>query len=80
MRYNRGAACPRAPLALSTLTDRERDVIKLRFGLDDGYPRTLEEVGKRFNVTRESIRQIEAKALKKLRHKDRSRKLRDYVE
>jgi RNA polymerase primary sigma factor len=65
---------------LNTLTDRERDVIKLRFGLDDGYPRTLEEVGKRFNVTRERIRQIEAKALKKLRHKDRSRKLRDYLD
>jgi len=65
---------------LDTLTDRERDVIKLRFGLDDGYPRTLEEVGKRFNVTRERIRQIEAKALKKLRNKDRSRKLRDYLE
>jgi len=65
---------------LETLTDRERDVIKLRFGLDDGYPRTLEEVGKRFNVTRERIRQIEAKALKKLRHKDRSRRLRGYVE
>ena len=65
---------------LNTLTDRERDVIKLRFGLDDGSPRTLEEVGKRFNVTRERIRQIEAKALKKLRHKDRSRKLRDYLD
>ncbi len=65
---------------LDTLTDRERDVIKLRFGLDDGYPRTLEEVGKKFNVTRERIRQIESKALKKLRHKDRSRKLRDYVD
>jgi RNA polymerase primary sigma factor len=65
---------------LNTLTERERDVIKLRFGLDDGYPRTLEEVGKRFNVTRERIRQIEAKALKKLRNKDRSRKLRDYLD
>ena len=56
---------------LKTLTPRERDVLKLRFGLDDGYPRTLEEVGHIFEVTRERIRQIEAKALKKLRHPSR---------
>ena len=66
--------------ALSNLTPRERDVLRMRFGLDDGYSRTLEEVGKHFNVTRERIRQIEAKALKKLRHPSRSRKLRDYLE
>jgi len=66
--------------ALSNLTARERDVLRMRFGLDDGYPRTLEEVGKCFSVTRERIRQIEAKALKKLRHPSRSRKLRDYLE
>jgi len=65
---------------LDTLTDRERDVLKLRFGLDDGYQRTLEEVGHIFKVTRERIRQIEAKALKKLKHPSRSRKLRDYLE
>ncbi len=65
---------------LQTLTQRERDVLKLRFGLDDGYPRTLEEVGQIFNVTRERIRQIEAKALKKLRHPKRSEKLKDYTE
>ncbi len=65
---------------LQTLTPRERDVLKLRFGLDDGYPRTLEEVGQIFNVTRERIRQIEAKALKKLRHPKRSEKLKDYTE
>lgn len=65
---------------LDTLTERERDVLKMRFGLDDGYPRTLEEVGRYFKVTRERIRQIEAKALKKLRHPSRSRKLRDYLE
>ena len=64
---------------LAELNDRERDVISLRFGITDGYPRTLEEVGKIFNVTRERIRQIEAKALKKLRHPRRSRKLRDFV-
>jgi RNA polymerase primary sigma factor len=56
------------------------DVLKMRFGLDDGYSRTLEEVGRHFKVTRERIRQIEAKALKKLRHPSRSRKLRDYLE
>ena len=65
---------------LGTLTDRERKVLELRFGLDDGRARTLEEVGKEFNVTRERIRQIEAKALRKLRHPSRSRKLRDYLD
>ncbi len=65
---------------LSTLTPRERRVLQLRFGLEDGRSRTLEEVGKEFNVTRERIRQIEAKALRKLRHPSRSRKLRDYLE
>ncbi len=65
---------------LSTLTEREQKVLKLRFGLDDGRARTLEEVGKEFNVTRERIRQIEAKALRKLRHPSRSRKLKDYLE
>ncbi len=65
---------------LNTLTDREQRVLRLRFGLDDGRARTLEEVGKVFNVTRERIRQIEAKALRKLRHPSRSRKLRDYLE
>ncbi len=65
---------------LGTLTDREQKVLKLRFGLDDGRARTLEEVGKEFQVTRERIRQIEAKALRKLRHPSRSRKLRDYLE
>lgn len=65
---------------LGTLTDREQKVLRLRFGLDDGRARTLEEVGKEFNVTRERIRQIEAKALRKLRHPSRSRKLKDYLE
>jgi len=65
---------------LSELTERERRVIMLRFGLEDGRARTLEEVGKEFNVTRERIRQIEAKALRKLRHPSRSRKLKDYLE
>ncbi len=65
---------------LDTLTDREKKVLKLRFGLDDGRARTLEEVGKEFQVTRERIRQIEAKALRKLRHPSRSKKLRDYLE
>ena len=64
---------------VSTLTEREQRVIKLRFGWDDGRPRTLEEVGKEFNVTRERIRQIEAKALRKLRHPNRSRKLEDFL-
>ncbi len=65
---------------LDTLTDREQKVLRLRFGLDDGRARTLEEVGREFNVTRERIRQIEAKALRKLRHPSRSRKLRDFLE
>ena len=65
---------------LGTLTEREQKVLRLRFGLDDGRARTLEEVGKEFNVTRERIRQIEAKALRKLRHPSRSRKLKDYLE
>lgn len=65
---------------LSTLTDREQKVLKLRFGLEDGRARTLEEVGKEFDVTRERIRQIEAKALRKLRHPSRSKKLKDYLE
>ena len=65
---------------LDTLTPREEKVLKLRFGLEDGRTRTLEEVGKEFNVTRERIRQIEAKALRKLRHPSRSRKLRDYLD
>ena len=65
---------------LGTLTEREQKVLTLRFGLEDGRARTIEEVGKEFNVTRERIRQIEAKALRKLRHPSRSRKLKDYLE
>ncbi|MBP3921571.1 MAG: RNA polymerase sigma factor RpoD [Ruminiclostridium sp.] len=65
---------------LGTLTDREEKVLRLRFGLEDGRPRTLEEVGKEFNVTRERIRQIEAKALRKLRHPSRSKKLKDFLD
>lgn len=65
---------------LNKLTPREREVLKMRFGLDDGYSRTLEEVGRHFKVTRERIRQIEAKALKKLRHPSRSKRLREYLE
>ncbi|MBQ1406978.1 MAG: sigma-70 family RNA polymerase sigma factor, partial [Eubacterium sp.] len=65
---------------LDTLTDREQKVLKLRFGLDDGRARTLEEVGKEFNVTRERIRQIESKALRKLHHPSRAKKLRDYLD
>jgi RNA polymerase primary sigma factor len=65
---------------LGTLSDRERQVLILRFGLEDGRARTLEEVGKEFNVTRERIRQIEAKALRKLRHPSRSKKLKDYLD
>ena len=65
---------------LLTLTEREQKVLRLRFGLDDGRPRTLEEVGRQFNVTRERIRQIEAKALRKLRHPSRSKKLKDNLE
>ena len=66
--------------ALSTLTRREEEVLRLRYGLTDGRARTLEEVGQIFHVTRERIRQIEAKALRKLKHPTRSRKLRDYLE
>ena len=62
------------------LTEREQKVLRLRFGMNDGRARTLEEVGKEFDVTRERIRQIEAKALRKLRHPSRSRKLRDYLD
>ena len=65
---------------LDTLTPREKRVLELRYGLDDGIPRTLEEVGREFKVTRERIRQIEAKALRKLRHPSRSKKLRDYLD
>ncbi len=65
---------------LKTLTPREEKVLRLRFGLDDGRPRTLEEVGREFNVTRERIRQIEAKALRKLRHPSRSKKLKDFID
>lgn len=67
-------------MKLNTLTDREQKVLRLRFGMNDGRARTLEEVGKEFDVTRERIRQIEAKALRKLRHPSRSRKLRDYLD
>jgi RNA polymerase primary sigma factor len=62
------------------LSDREAEIIKLRFGIGTGYPRTLEELGRIFNVTRERVRQIEAKAIRKLRHPSRSRLLREYVE
>ena len=65
---------------LDTLTPREEKVLRLRYGIDDGRPRTLEEVGRQFNVTRERIRQIEAKALRKLRHPSRSKKLKDYLD
>jgi RNA polymerase sigma factor (sigma-70 family) len=65
---------------LHTLSEREKKVIQLRFGLLDGHPRTLEEVGREFGVTRERIRQIESKTLSKLRHPSRSQKLRDYLE
>jgi RNA polymerase primary sigma factor len=65
---------------LDTLSPREEKVLKLRFGLEDGKARTLEEVGREFNVTRERIRQIEAKALRKLRHPSRSKKLKDYLD
>ena len=65
---------------LSTLTPREEKVLRLRFGLEDGRSRTLEEVGKEFDVTRERIRQIEAKALRKLRHPSRSKKLKDFLD
>jgi len=65
---------------LDNLSDREQKIIELRFGLADGHPRTLEEVGREFGVTRERIRQIESKTLSKLRHPSRSQKLRDYLE
>jgi RNA polymerase primary sigma factor len=65
---------------LKTLPPREQEVLKMRFGLDDGYSLTLEEVGLCFNVTRERIRQIEAKALRRLRHPKRSRRLKDYLD
>ena len=65
---------------LDTLTPREEKVLRLRYGIDDGRPRTLEEVGKEFNVTRERIRQIEAKALRKLRHPSRSKRLKDFLD
>ena len=64
---------------LDTLTPRENEVLLMRYGLRDGRPKTLEEVGKEFNVTRERIRQIEAKALRKLRHPNRTKRLRDYI-
>jgi RNA polymerase primary sigma factor len=66
--------------ALSSLTEREADVLRMRFGMIDGRSRTLEEVGKEFQVTRERIRQIEAKALRKLKHPSRCKKLRDYLD
>ena len=65
---------------IDTLTPREQKVIRLRYGLDDGYPKTLEQVGVEFNVTRERIRQIEAKALRKLRNPTRSKKLKDFCD
>jgi RNA polymerase primary sigma factor len=65
---------------LTTLTEREQEVLTLRFGLHDGYSRTLEEVGRKFNVTRERIRQIEAKALRKMRHPTRIRKLEGFID
>jgi RNA polymerase primary sigma factor len=65
---------------LGSLTEREEKVLRLRFGLGDGYPRTLEEVGSVFNVTRERVRQIEAKALRKMRHPTRARELKNFVE
>ncbi len=66
--------------ALTTLSEREKQVIKLRFGMTDGHPRTLEEVGREFGVTRERIRQIESKTLSKLRHPSRAQQLKDYLE
>ena len=66
--------------ALEELDDREKDVVRMRFGLDGGQPRTLEEVGRHFGVTRERVRQIEARTMAKLRHPHRSQKLRDYLD
>ena len=65
---------------LDSLTDREREIVCLRFGIGDGYTYTLEEVGRRFNVTRERVRQIEAKAIKKLQHPTRSKKLEGFID
>ncbi len=65
---------------LATLSEREAEIIRLRFGISTGYPRTLEDVGKIFNVTRERVRQIEAKAIRKMRHPSRSKRLREYLE
>ena len=65
---------------LDELTEREKKVLQLRFGLKDGHPRTLEEVGREFNVTRERVRQIEGKALRKLRHPSHSRKIKGYLD
>ena len=70
----------RIEIALSTLTEKEQRILRLRFGLDDGKEWTLEEIGQMFNVTRERIRQIEAKALKKLRHPSISKKIKDFLE
>ena len=74
------ACCRNSFPTLEGLAERERKVISLRFGLEDGHPRTLEEVGREFGVTRERIRQIESKTLAKLRHPSRSQKLKDYLE
>ena len=76
-----GSSCNGCDIeVLDSLTPREEKVLRLRFGLEDGRPRTLEEVGKEFNVTRERIRQIEAKALRKLRHPSRSKRLKDFLD
>ena len=80
MAWRSDSPAPDARRQGSATLGRERRVLQLRFGLEDGRARTLEEVGKEFNVTRERIRQIEAKALRKLRHPSRSRKLKDYLE
>ena len=82
LRFRRGLTMLKEQLlgVLDTLTPREEKVLRLRYGIDDGKPRTLEEVGKEFNVTRERIRQIEAKALRKLRHPSRSKKLKDFLD
>jgi RNA polymerase primary sigma factor len=75
-----GAQSNRLVEVLETLSEREKKVLIMRFGLDDGKSKTLEDVGKEFNVTRERIRQIEAKAIRKLRHPTRARKLKDFVD